>query len=61
MPPLLDDPSGPPESVPATSIISSHATSQGLLIYYRREDDSIGVVLEPRPVMPKQVVLDRTA
>jgi len=39
------------------TVISSHATSQGLIVYYRRSDGSLEVVREPRPVMPKRVVL----
>jgi hypothetical protein len=61
MPPIVDHHSGSPEVVPSFSIVSSHATSEGLIIYYRKDDGSLGVVLEPRPVMPKQVILDRSA
>ncbi len=61
MPLVVDRRSGAPEIVPSTSVVSSHATSEGLIIYYRKEDGTLGVVLEPRPVMPKQVILDRTA
>ncbi len=49
------------ETEPNNSVVSSHATSEGLIIYYRKDDGTLGVVLEPRPVMPKQVILDRTA
>lgn len=61
MSPIVDHRSGSPEIVPSSSVVSSHATSEGLIIYYRKEDGTLGVVLEPRPVMPKQVLLDRTA
>ena len=58
---IVDRRSGSPEIVPNTSVVSSHATSEGLIIYYRKDDGTLGVVLEPRAVMPKQVILDRTA
>lgn len=61
MSPLVDRRSGSPEIVPASAVVSSHATSEGLVIYYRKDDGSLAVVLEPRHVMPKQVILDRTA
>ncbi|MDX1449807.1 MAG: hypothetical protein R3246_12180 [Acidimicrobiia bacterium] len=61
MSPIVDHRAGAPEIVPSSSIVSSHATSEGLIIYYRKDDGTLGVVLEPRPVMPKQIVLDRSA
>lgn len=61
MSPLVDHRLAAPETAPSNSVVSSHATSEGLIIYYRKDDGTLGVVLEPRPVMPKQVILDRTA
>ncbi|MEX2280596.1 MAG: hypothetical protein WEA76_10985 [Acidimicrobiia bacterium] len=58
---IVDHRSGSHEIVPGSSVVSSHATSQGLIIYYRKDDGTLGVMLEPRPVMPKQVILDRSA
>lgn len=40
-----------------SEIISSHATSEGFVVYYRLTDGSLEVVREPRPVMPKRAVL----
>lgn len=57
--PNVDDVARP--RVPSSSVVSSHATSEGLLIYYRKDDGTLGVVLEPRPVMPKHTVADRSA
>ena len=61
MSPIVDHRSGSPEVVPSSAGVSSHATSEGLIIYYRKDDGTLGVVLEPRQVMPKQVILDRSA
>lgn len=61
MPPIVDQSSGSPEIIPNAAVVSSHATSEGLIVYYRKDDGTLGVVLEPRPVMPKQVILDRSA
>ena len=61
MSPIVDHRSGSPEVIPSSSVVSSHATSEGLIIYYRKHDGTLGVVLEPRPVMPKHVILDRSA
>ncbi|MEX2423721.1 MAG: hypothetical protein WD990_07065 [Acidimicrobiia bacterium] len=58
---IVDRHSGSPEIVPSSSVVSSHATSEGLIIYYRKDDGSLGIVLEPRQVMPKQVIADRSA
>ncbi len=58
---IVDHRPASPETVPSNSVVSSHATSEGLIIYYRKDDGTLGVVLEPRAVMPKQVILDRTA
>jgi hypothetical protein len=59
MSPIVDHRPASEETV--NTVVSSHATSEGLIIYYRKADGTLGVVLEPRPVMPKQVILDRTA
>lgn len=59
--PVVDHRPGSHEIVPGSSVVSSHATSQGLIIYYRKDDGTLGVMLEPRQVMPKQVILDRSA
>lgn len=61
MPPIVDQRSGSPEIVPSSSVVSSHATSEGLIVYYRKDDGTLSVVLEPRQVMPKQVIADRSA
>ena len=37
-------------------IISSHATSEGVVVYYRMSDGSLRVEREPRQVLPKHVV-----
>lgn len=58
---IVDHRSGSPEIVPSSSVVSSHATSEGLVIYFRKDDGTLGVALEPRQVMPKQVIADRSA
>lgn len=50
---------GKKEPLMATNgtIISSHATSEGLITYYRMADGSVRVEREARPVLPKRVIL----
>lgn len=43
------------------SIISSHATSDGFVVYYRRADGTVGMLVEPRTVMPKHIDLPQQA